>query len=31
VLWGERTQIRQVDASPEFFRGRSMTAIFEYF
>lgn len=31
VLWGDRTQIRQVDASPEFFRGRSMAAVFEYF
>lgn len=31
VLWGERTQIRQVDAAPEFLRGRNTAAIFEYF
>ena len=31
VLWGDRTQIRQVDAAPEFFRGRNLTAVFEYF
>jgi hypothetical protein len=31
VLYGERTQIRQVDALPEFFRGQDMAAVFEYF
>lgn len=31
VTWGDRTQIRQVDATPEFFRGRNLVAVFEYF
>ena len=31
VLWGQRNQVRQVDASPETFRGHDPTAVFEYF
>jgi hypothetical protein len=31
VLWGERSQIRQIEAAPEFFRVHEMTAVFEYY
>jgi hypothetical protein len=31
VTWGERNQIRQVDTTPEFLRGRNSIAVFEYF
>ncbi|MCE9607173.1 MAG: hypothetical protein K8U03_19990 [Planctomycetia bacterium] len=31
ILWGERSRVRQVDAAPEFLRGREGASIFEYY
>lgn len=31
ILWGDRSRVRQVDAAPEFLRGREGSSIFEYY